>query len=79
MPALRESGMSGQMEYVSDLRIFNDHPRTAQVRGQSTAKREWRCFLDMHRSVHCAVCCCCLFACVNIEYGIVARAMQLPL
>mmetsp|Transcript_26912 Transcript_26912/g.58761 ORF Transcript_26912/g.58761 Transcript_26912/m.58761 type:complete len:585 (+) Transcript_26912:197-1951(+) len=31
MPVLRESGMSGQVEYVSDLRIFNDHPRTAQM------------------------------------------------
>ncbi|GAX75664.1 hypothetical protein CEUSTIGMA_g3108.t1 [Chlamydomonas eustigma] len=31
MPMLRESGMSGQVEYFCDLRLFNDHPRTAQM------------------------------------------------
>lgn len=31
MPTLRESAMSGQVQYVSDLRLFNDHPKTAQM------------------------------------------------
>ena len=31
MPSLRESGMSGQVEYFSDLRVFNDHQRSAQA------------------------------------------------
>ena len=31
MPSLRESGMSGQVEFLSDLRVFNDHQRSAQA------------------------------------------------
>ena len=44
MPLLRESGMSGQVEYFSDMRIFNDHPRSAQVGGDG-----WGALtVDMH-------------------------------
>ncbi len=31
MPVLRESGMAGRVEYVCDMRLFNDHPRAAQM------------------------------------------------
>lgn len=31
MPVLRESGMAGRVEYVCDMRVFNDHPRAAQM------------------------------------------------
>ena len=31
MPLLRESGMSGSVEYISDLRLLNDHPQAAQI------------------------------------------------
>eukprot|EP00798_Chlamydomonas_sp_ICE-L_P013833 gene13833-19754_t len=31
VPMLKESGMSGQAEYSCDLRLFNDHPRAAQM------------------------------------------------
>lgn len=31
MPLLRESGMSGSVEYISNLRLLNDHPQAAQI------------------------------------------------
>ncbi|GFH26290.1 uncharacterized protein HaLaN_24417, partial [Haematococcus lacustris] len=31
IPILNESGMAGRVEYVSDLRLFNDQPRAAQM------------------------------------------------
>ncbi len=31
MPVLRESGMAGRVEYVCDMRLFNDHPSAAQM------------------------------------------------
>lgn len=31
MPLLRESGMSGSVEYISDLRLLNDHSQAAQI------------------------------------------------
>ncbi|KAG1678194.1 hypothetical protein FOA52_016131 [Chlamydomonas sp. UWO 241] len=31
MPVLRESGMAGQLEFSTDLRLFNEHPRCSQI------------------------------------------------
>eukprot|EP00983_Pelagomonas_calceolata_P101304 1158683-Pelagomonas_calceolata.AAC.6 len=31
MPVLRESGMAGRVEYVSQLPLFTDHPRAAMM------------------------------------------------
>ncbi len=45
MPMLRESGMSGQVEYFSDLRIFNDHLRSAQA---SVGREGWRAGLGFN-------------------------------
>jgi hypothetical protein len=31
IPILNESGMAGRVEYVCDLRLFNDQPKAAQM------------------------------------------------
>ncbi|KAG1654469.1 hypothetical protein FOA52_006071, partial [Chlamydomonas sp. UWO 241] len=47
MPILRESGMSGQVEYVTDLRLFNDHPRTAQILIDILTDRGFKILIDI--------------------------------